>query len=331
MFFCLFAFSLQENSSLSSFYKSPAKKWKFSSLRPPGGYHTLFDLLHLFKVQARPLYIVGSGGKPMPFIGRRRLTLLRLLRLLSSMVVVTRTILAGSISFMLIEAGGDWPHSILHRRRISATTRIDWHKGSRPRFGSVFNIHDLIILFLSRQVERSRVIRGHDMENLGRRWSPGLSSWPMNIHWRRGTELHRGRQFAPTTAQTAGIGIIVAAWGGGGRGGAGSAWAPDIQPRGALHRHFQFETCIIVLKVGQVIIANDLRPFALFGDRGGWGHCRGYWHFFEAEAAISEAARILWFLLLGWGFFALFFDVLLVDNLLELLFRWIIVLGGRDG
>ena len=133
--------------------KSPAKKWKFSSLRSPRGYHVLFDLkekkdkiqiesfnllwwlvwpcievpylLHLFKIQARPLYILGSGGKPMPFIRRRCLTLLRPLLLSSSMVVMTRTILAGSISFMLIEAGRDWPHSILHQRRISATTRID--------------------------------------------------------------------------------------------------------------------------------------------------------------------------------------------------------------
>jgi len=184
----------------------------------------LFDLLHLFKIQARPLYILGSGGKPMPFIRRRCLTLLRPLLLSSSMVVMTRTILAGSISFMLIEAGRDWPHSILHQRRISATTRIDWHEGGRPRFGSILNIHNLIIFFLSCQIERSRVIRGHDMENLGRRWGPRLSSRPMNIHWWRGTELHRSRQFASTTTKTAGIGIIVATGGGhGGRGGASSA------------------------------------------------------------------------------------------------------------
>jgi len=139
----------------------------------------LFDLLHLFKIQARPLYIWRSWGKPMPFIRRRCLTLLRLLRSLSSMMVMTRTILAGSISFMLNEAGRHWPHSILHRRRrISATTRIDWQEGGRPRFGSIFNIHDLVIFFLSCQIERSRVIRGHDMENLRRRWGPRLSSWP---------------------------------------------------------------------------------------------------------------------------------------------------------
>lgn len=47
---------------------SPAEKGEFSAL-PPWGDNTRFDLLHLFKVETRPLYVVRPWCAPMPLVG----------------------------------------------------------------------------------------------------------------------------------------------------------------------------------------------------------------------------------------------------------------------
>jgi len=48
--------------------RSPAEKGELRAL-PPGGDHTSFDLLHLFKVETRPLDVVRPGCAPMSLVG----------------------------------------------------------------------------------------------------------------------------------------------------------------------------------------------------------------------------------------------------------------------